>query len=644
MEGILQKLQFDDKLSTIIYIVFVSSVATTLYIYWPGLSGSFVLDDTYTLRAMNHNGGITDFASLKHFVFNLSSSAIGRPVSMLSFLMNDQYYPGDPASFKYTNLMIHLLCGMFLVLFINALLRVYRGDQKQNSYIAVLVGTLWLLHPINVSTTLYIVQRMTQLVTLFGLISVYIYCLGRLKLREDSKKGIVLLTTALFPFGLLAVLSKENGVLILLYIMVIEYTLFQKEPRPKEQKRWIYLFIIIPSLIVLSFLIFYLDNFLGRYNARDFTLLERLLTESRILILYLYNIFIPQSGNTGLLQDDFVISRSLISPATTLFSIVLICSLLYVAFKYRRQQPVLSFGILWFFGGHILESTFMPLELYFEHRNYMPMAGPLLTLTYYINVLSNRVSNKALSDMLHAAPYFLIVVSAILTHQSATIWGHTPTMYKIWYNEHPNSLRAASLYAATLIDTDPVNATNIVYTTYKKHPYAIALPMLMLDTACRKNLTINLTIQDIIDATKSSKYTGALPIVAKRLFEAKVKYNCSFFNIEDLHMLFAALENNTQRIAKGALVEILNMRSDLYILQRQLSPAVETLDRAFSLRKLPEIPARQANILASAGLYQDALTYIEKAKMADSYRKPLVPSILPDLLILEKRYKELARL
>ena len=268
----------------------------------------------------------------------------------------------------------------------------------------------------------------------------------------------------------------------------------------------------------------------------------------------------------------------------------------------------------------------------------------LFAFIYYINIFANKLARKELSNLLHAIPFFLIIIASILTHQSAVIWGHTPTMYKTWYKEHPNSLRAASLYAATQIDSNPIHAMDIIRSTYEKHPYAIALPILMLDTACRKNLNTDLTIQKIVSATENSKYTGALPIVSKRLFEAKVKLNCPLISIADLHRLFDAIEHNTKRIANGALVEILNMRSDLYILERQLSPAVETLDRAFAIRKLPEIAARQANILASAGLYNDALTYIEKAKKADVYRKPMVPSIMPDLLYLEKRYMELARL
>ena len=43
-----------------------------------------------------------------------------------------------------------------------------------------------MLHPLNLSTTLYVVQRMTQLMTLFSLASLWSYCAGREALPLDE--------------------------------------------------------------------------------------------------------------------------------------------------------------------------------------------------------------------------------------------------------------------------------------------------------------------------------------------------------------------------------------------------------------------------------------------------------------------------
>ena len=57
----------------------------------------------------------------------------------------------------------------------------------------------------------------------------------------------------------------------------------------------------------------------------------------------------------------------------------LICACRGCAIVYRAN-PVLkpvAFGIAFFLGGHLLESTVLPLELYYEHRNYLPSFGDL---------------------------------------------------------------------------------------------------------------------------------------------------------------------------------------------------------------------------------------------------------------------------
>ncbi len=62
--------------------------------------------------------------------------------------------------------------------------------------------------------------------------------------------------------------------------------------------------------------------------------------------------------------------------------VVFIVTLLVTGFAVRRRAPVLSLGILWFFAGQVLESTVLPLEIAFEHRNYLADYGILLPACY----------------------------------------------------------------------------------------------------------------------------------------------------------------------------------------------------------------------------------------------------------------------
>ncbi|MCK5432896.1 MAG: hypothetical protein KAJ03_09140, partial [Gammaproteobacteria bacterium] len=64
--------------------------------------------------------------------------------------------------------------------------------------------------------------------------------------------------------------------------------------------------------------------------------------------------------------------------------------LFVLAIRVRKKLPLFCLGVLWFFGGHVLESTVYPLELVFLHRNYLPSIGILLLTSELIIQLHQK--------------------------------------------------------------------------------------------------------------------------------------------------------------------------------------------------------------------------------------------------------------
>jgi len=616
-------------------ISFFVSMIVTYIVYSPGLSGVFTLDDSNTLVFLNKLGGVTDLTSLTQFISD-GVGFLSRPISMISFLIDDQYYPGDPSQYRYTNLMIHLLCGSFLVLFIKNIFEILKIEVRFRYYIAILTPTYWLLHPLNVSSTLYIVQRMTLLMTLFTLAGLVLYTYGRRTLTSRQYLGLSLISSAIVIFGALATLSKENGALIVIYVLVLEFTLLKDLPRPKLFKYWFLGFIVTPILIMFGYFVYNFSVFSIPYNYRDFTLIERLLTESRVLISYLYQILIPPSGGTGLYHDDIVISTSLFSPFTTLLSLIGIATLIYLAIKFRKSQPVFSFSLLWFFGGHILESTVLPLEIYFEHRNYLPMVGPLIAIIYYIYIFANKQQNNIQRNLLLSLPIALIFISSVFTYQSSRIWGTPDLMYFTWQKEHPNSLRATTMYASYL-DTrgNYSQAIKVLEKNYRTNPDTISLPLYILAISCHSKIAPTIDISDITREASHAVYRGILTKVVAQLIKTIELSNCKYATINDIISILIALEKS-EKIADPTKADLIFTLSELYVKKGELNPAIEALDRAFKKQPIPTFALRQAELLSSAGLYQDALGYIEKAKQADLARKVFKPSESAVIIKMQK--------
>ena len=361
--------------------------AVCVIAYAGGLFGDFLFDDFTNI--VNNPALRALTTATHHWLFVALSSGSGilrRPISMLSFGLNVAWFGMNPVAFKLVNLGIHLANGALIYAIGRRLAGRLLGSGGASlavkpETLALIAAGWWLLHPLNVSGVVYIVQRMNELAVLFTLCGLLCYVDG----RERALRGESALASALAGlclFGLLAVFSKENGALIAAYALVIEATCFRFEAVQPTQRRVIKAFfwfsVALPVALSAIYLAMHPQWLTDSYAGRDFTLSERLLSEARILCDYLLWIFVPNPAWMGIFHDDIATSTGLFSPISTVFAIAFLAALVVAAWKLCRRSPGFGFAVAWFLVGHAMESTILPLELVFEHRNYLPMAGLLL--------------------------------------------------------------------------------------------------------------------------------------------------------------------------------------------------------------------------------------------------------------------------
>ncbi len=316
-------------------------------------------------------------------------------------------------------------------------------DSIRPEILALVATGLWLLHPLNVSGVVYIVQRMNELAAFFTLAGLLAYADGRTRmLQGEPALGHALL--GLCVFGLLAVFSKENGALVYAYALVIETICFRFEAKQSSQRLIIqgffWLTVALPLGLVAAFLISHPQWLSISYGIRSFTLYERVLSEGRILCDYLLWIFVPLPSWMSIYHDDIATSTGLFSPFATAPAIVFLLALVIAAWKLRHRSPGFAFGISWFIVGHAMESTILPLELVFEHRNYLPMAGLLLGIVCAIAPwLASR--SPARTAALVAGTMLVIALDG-LTAVRAASWGDPFALALTDARNHPNSSRS----------------------------------------------------------------------------------------------------------------------------------------------------------------------------------------------------------
>ncbi|GAA5186701.1 hypothetical protein GCM10023345_23280 [Acinetobacter kookii] len=460
------------KQSLLVVSLFFVLLLVCLSIYWQGLNGGFIFDDFVNLQELGTYGTIDSWDKFRAFVTNGFSGPTGRPISLASFLIDDNTWPSQAPIFKYTNLMIHLLNGTLLFWATLLLLKHYQYEEKKATWIALVSFSLWLFHPYFVSTTLYVVQRMAQLTTLFSLVGIIGYLKARCYVTEKPIFAYFFMTFILGVSTLLATFSKENGALLPLLILVIEFCNLSQINKPIWQ--WRAIFLWLPSLAIIAVLIKYTSFAENPWPNRNFNMIERLYSEARIVVEYLFNLFVPQIELKGLYQDGYDVSRSITHPITTLYSIIFLFLLFFMAFVVRKKYPLLALAILFFFAAHLMESTVLGLELYFEHRNYLaalflflPIASGLYSLRKYVNL-----------KLLNLIVLIILVILCFFTYERVKLWSNTDRLQIYWAKNSPNSVRAQNSLAAILFaDGQFVEANKHLNSAIKSMPDSTLLTL-----------------------------------------------------------------------------------------------------------------------------------------------------------------------
>jgi hypothetical protein len=432
----------------------------TAIIYWKGLHGPFLLDDIGNLMPIKRwsLGEI----GWHNVIFDNRSGPLGRPLSMMTFLL-DAVRAGsmDSYAFKQTNLALHAACGLALWLLMTEVFRAVPASSRHSKELALLVAAAWLWAPMQVSTVLYVIQRMAQLSTFFMFLALWAYLAGRRRISNGERGGVVGLWLGVPSLTLFATLGKENGLLVPLLAYALELTLYSDGDRAKRTlavRSFFALSVWLPAIVTAAWLLWHPSFLSQSYRLRDFTLSERLLTEPRVLWCYVQTFFLPTGPQMGIYHDNFPISSGLLQPWTTLPALTSWLLIVVLAWRLRRHTPLLSAGVFIFLVGHLMESSAIALEIYFEHRNYFPSAGLLLALIGCVVHLWHLLPRPPTAAFRRIGLTLLcsaLALYALAAWNQVGAWSSSALFYAMQEDYNPTSPRLQSdLAANAMMDGD----------------------------------------------------------------------------------------------------------------------------------------------------------------------------------------------
>ncbi len=613
----------------LLFLLFLSIVPALTF--WPGTNGTFLVDDFDNLRPISDHGGITSVENFKKFVLTGVSGPTGRPVSLASFVIDAQEWPADPHSFKRTNILIHSLNGIILFAVILKLFQLYGKRDSTALNIAFLGAALWMLHPLNTSTVLYVIQRMTELSALFSLIGIWCYLHGRQMLNSNPGTGYLWMTGGVVACGALATLSKETGVLLPFYIAAIEFTVLRSVNRPKYFFYWFIPMVAFPIAMLLGYLGTRAMGE-GGYSVRSFTLYERLLTQPRILFHYIGSIFFPNSLPT-LAADDIPISRGLLEPITTIPAIIAINAILIVGFASVKRFPVLALGILWFMAGHLLESTVLSLEMYFEHRNYMPMIGLIIAAVYYLHEALSTDRKKVI-----AVSTIVLSALTVTTWSYSTTWGDHSRLVDEWAHSQPHSARAQILLVLkTIHESGYPEALEVFNKARPNLPNTLGLDFLYTDLICVNNKLDQEWFNTLLHRAAYTNIDQYVQQSLNQLMGSIFRKNCKQIPIKGLEALVDNLLANSVTPPLEKRDAALQMvKAEIYLTNNQPIEALKAIDESFRIMPSINLALKQAHILIQGKQYDAALIQLNKAEALDRLRPKHMPSHIARINQLRK--------
>lgn len=590
----------------------LAAAIATIVAYWPGLSGPFMLDDLTNIAQLGNLGGVRDWETFNAFVFGGAAGPTGRPVALLSFLIDGSNWPTDAFPFKRTNLVIHLVNAGLLFALTKQILRLTGMDAQGAGWTAFVSAAIWMLHPFLVSTTLYPVQRMAQLAMLFSTAGLITYLYGRGLLTTTPRKAYVVMTLSLGIFTVLATLSKENGILLPILVGTIEWTVVanRRGSLPALDRRWSTVFITAPSVLVFAYLgyQFFSVDFLEIMRPREFSLYERLLTQQRVVADYLQNWFLPKLYTTGVFQDHVVKSTSLLAPLSTLAGLIFHGILIGLAVTRRRQLPVFAFAILFFYVGHLLESTTLNLEMYFEHRNYMPAAFLFLPL---VVLLRDKMSSRTA----------LVVAVAVLgllagfTRYSATVWSDYEDMVAASAAKAPTSARAQSEYAINLFNAARYDeAVQVLDDAIENIPTDNAqLLLTRLIVLCNLRQLNAADLQAMGTRLTPKPYDPRYLKFYTDLAMALAEERCPAVRVDELGPIFMAMLDNPLNRGPVALSHLHYLAGYVNLKTGKHVDAARAFTAALDAKPDAGSAMTMAALMATSGYFEDALALSDRA-------------------------------
>ena len=371
------------------HAIFVALIIIAgVIVYANSINGQFIWDDELLIK---DNIYIKSWSNLWKVLTRDIGAGYGseygfyRPVLMFTLMVDYALWGLKVQGYHISTIIFHILATLSIYWFLMILYK--------NRLMAFIAAMLFVVHPVHAEDVSYITGRANSLLMLFMVCALifYIRYLSTGRLRDY----ILLLSCAL-----LALLSKENAVVIVPFMFLYHYV-FQQKLRIKY---------LLPVIALTALYLILRITILAplTYTAYMDTTLQRLPGFFIAIANYTRLLFMPFNLHSGYGRQVFTFND-----LKVYLGLAIAVILLTYAFKKHRHDRVNTFSIFWFFIALIPVSNviYPACEYMAERYLYVPSLGFCLILARYMCDVYSKKGYKLLAGIMIAAA--LIYYSSI---------------------------------------------------------------------------------------------------------------------------------------------------------------------------------------------------------------------------------------
>jgi len=586
---------------------FISLFILLIIVYSNSFQCRFHYDDFINI-VNNPNIHMREFSieSIQKVLYgkNLNRVFDVRPLSYLTFALNYFINGNDVLGYHVVNFTIHYITSIFLFLFILQTLNLplIKSRYQKNAYAISLFSVFfWATHPVQVTAVTYIVQRMASMSAMFYIAAMFFY----LRFRTETKGKRKIIWLILFPAAcFFSLASKENAAMLPVSIFIYDVILIQGATHATIRKSIKPFLLVLLVIFIITLLYTSPSSILSNYKYRFFSPVERILTEPRIIIFYISLLLYPVSSRFTMLHD-IEISSNFFTPWTAIPANLTVCLVIGLALCFIKKRPLICFCILFFFLNHLIESSVIPLELIYEHRNYLPSVFFFTLISIILlHILKILPGSGPVRPLVFICILFLLISQSHTTYIRNNIFLTEISLWEDNVKKAPNLSTAHINYGKSLWE---LGFTRKALEEYKK-----ANNLNRFNNKAQKGVL--LFNKALIDAYETKDYRKSLITIQKAF-----KLNNGSPNIwAELSRILMLLKDkkNALKHAETALrfwpddPDLLYSRSVILMAQNQLGEALDAAKKLYEL-----YPDNPKHLVVLAEIYRKRKNYRESIRL-----------------------------